>query len=115
MGLHREFLRAGSDVMQAFTFYASEDKLFNRGYNAEKTFTCADVNTTSSNLAKQVADEGGALTLGGICQCPTYLSGSSKKEVQAEFRKQVKVFVDCGLDFLLCEVKRLEGWFSWTE
>ena len=27
----REFLRAGSDVMQAFTFYASEDKLINRG------------------------------------------------------------------------------------
>merc|ERR1712037_2290 len=25
--LHREFLRAGSDVMQAFTYYASEDKL----------------------------------------------------------------------------------------
>ena len=29
--LHREFLRAGSDVMQTFTFYASEDKLENRG------------------------------------------------------------------------------------
>lgn len=27
--LHREFLRAGSDVMQAFTFYASDDKLEN--------------------------------------------------------------------------------------
>ena len=29
--LHREFLRAGSTVMQTFTFYASEDKLDNRG------------------------------------------------------------------------------------
>lgn len=29
--LHREFLRAGADVMQAFTFYASDDKLENRG------------------------------------------------------------------------------------
>ena len=28
--LHREFLRAGADVMQAFTYYASEDKLVNR-------------------------------------------------------------------------------------
>ncbi|EPQ02635.1 Betaine--homocysteine S-methyltransferase 1 [Myotis brandtii] len=35
--LHREFLRAGSNVMQTFTFYASEDKLENRGnYVAEK-------------------------------------------------------------------------------
>ncbi|XP_029915138.1 betaine--homocysteine S-methyltransferase 1-like [Myripristis murdjan] len=25
--LHREFLRAGADVMQTFTFYSSEDKL----------------------------------------------------------------------------------------
>lgn len=32
--LHREFLRAGSDVMQTFTFYASDDKLANRGNNA---------------------------------------------------------------------------------
>lgn len=32
--LHREFLRAGSDVLQAFTFYASEDKLQNRGNKA---------------------------------------------------------------------------------
>lgn len=29
--LHREFLRAGSTVMQTFTFYASDDKLENRG------------------------------------------------------------------------------------
>jgi len=29
--LHIEFARAGSDVMQTFTFYASEDKLENRG------------------------------------------------------------------------------------
>lgn len=30
--LHREFLRAGSDVMQTFSFYASDDKLENRGH-----------------------------------------------------------------------------------
>ena len=32
--LHREYLRAGADVCQAFTFYASEDKLKNRGNSA---------------------------------------------------------------------------------
>merc|ERR1712223_1167069 len=63
-GLHREFLRAGADVMQAFTYYASDDKLDNRG------------------------NEGGALTLGGICQCPTYLDNAGKEAVQHEFRKQ---------------------------
>ena len=32
--LHTEFLRAGADVMQTFTFYAREDKLTNRGHTA---------------------------------------------------------------------------------
>jgi len=103
IGLHREFLRAGSDVMQAFTFYASDDKLINRGNKAGLNFTGADINRRASEIAKQVAAEGDALTLGGICQCPTYLSGVGKDKVQAEFRKQIQVFVDTDLDFLLCE------------
>jgi len=103
VGLHREFLRAGADVMQAFTFYASDDKLVNRGNTAGKTFTGAEINRRASELAKQVAAEGDALTLGGICQCPTYLSGAGKDKVQEEFRKQIKVFIDTDLDFLLCE------------
>ena len=57
----------------------------------------------------QVADEGGALTLGGLSQCPTYLSGMSKADVQKEFKKQIDVFVSEGLDFLLCEVSLLLG------
>ena len=90
--------------MQAFTFYASDDKLINRGNQAGKKFTGRDINLRASELAKQVAAEGNALTLGGICQCPTYLSGAGKEKVQAEFEKQIQVFVDSDLDFLLCEV-----------
>jgi len=45
--LHREFLRAGSDVMQAFTFYASEDKLTDRGNTAGKTIGSTYFNFTS--------------------------------------------------------------------
>jgi len=101
--LHREFLRAGSDVMQAFTFYASDDKLENRGNYAGQKFTGAAINKAAADHAKKVAAEGDALTLGGICQCPSYLSGAGKEKVQQEFRKQCQVFVDHGLDFLLCE------------
>lgn len=32
--LHSEFLRAGANVMQTFTFYASKDKLENRSHSA---------------------------------------------------------------------------------
>ncbi len=102
--LHREFLRAGADVMQALTFYASDDKLENRGNEAGKKHSGAAINKAAASLAKEVAAEGGALTLGGISQCPTYLSGAGKDKVKEEFRKQCKVFVDHGLDFLLCEV-----------
>ncbi|GLG96782.1 Homocysteine S-methyltransferase, partial [Gryllus bimaculatus] len=88
--LHREFLRAGSDVMQAFTFYASDTKLENRGNEAGQKFT-------------EVAAEGDALVAGGLSQTPTYLSASSKSDVQKDFRNQIKVFVENKLDFLICE------------
>ena len=62
-----------------------------------------NINKAACDLAKEVANEGGALTLGGVCQCPSYLSGKGKEAVQAEFRKQIQVFVENDLDFLLCE------------
>lgn len=101
--LHREFLRAGADVMQAMTFYASEDKLNDRGSKTGATIGVNAINVAAANLAKEVAKEGGALTSGSISQCPSYLNGEGKAKVQQEFRKQIKVFVDEELDFLICE------------
>jgi len=101
--LHREFLRAGADVMQAFTFYASDDKLKNRGNEAASKYTCAGINQAACDLAWGVAREGDALVLGGVCQTPTYLSGVGKEAVIAEFQKQLQVFVDNKVDFLLAE------------
>merc|ERR1719338_81807 len=62
--LHREFLRAGSDVMQAFTFYASEDKLINRGNMAGQKIGVEAINREAAKLAREVANEGDALTPG---------------------------------------------------
>ncbi|XP_071440868.1 betaine--homocysteine S-methyltransferase 1-like [Hetaerina americana] len=101
--LHREFLRAGADVMQALTFYASDTKLDNRGNKAGQMFTGKAINEAACRLAKEVAAEGDALVAGGLSQTPTYLSAKGKKEVQADFQKQVKVFLDNSLDFLICE------------
>ena len=89
--------------MQAFTFYASEDKLVNRGNSAGEKMGVDSINREAAKIATEVADEGGALTLGGICQCPSYLTGKTKDQVQAEFKKQLKVFEETGMDFLLCE------------
>merc|ERR1712223_2126626 len=68
--LHREFLRAGSDVMQAFTYYASEDKLTNRGNEAGRKIGCDAINRAAASIAKEVAAEGDALVSGGISQTP---------------------------------------------
>jgi len=103
MQLHREFLRAGSTVMQAFTFYASDDKLKNRGNKSSDTYTCAGINKAACDLAHKVADEGDALVAGGLSETPSFLSGKPKESVQDEFRTQVKVFMDNKVDFLIAE------------
>ena len=86
------------DLTQEFRF-----SLY-RGNEVGKKIGVEAINREACRIAKEVAAEGDALVLGGISQCPTYLSGMSKEEVQAEYRKQIKVFVEEGLDFLLCEV-----------
>lgn len=102
-GLHREFLRAGADVMQAFTFYASDDKLSNRGNKSSEKHTCRGINDAACRLAREVAEEGDGLVAGGLSQTPSYLSGMGKDKVQAEFKKQVDVFVENKVDFLIAE------------
>lgn len=42
--LHREFLRAGANVLQTFSFYASDDKLENRGNYAADKFSVSSFN-----------------------------------------------------------------------
>jgi len=101
--LHREFARAGADVMQTFTFYASEDKLDNRGNYAAKEYGVKDLNRAACKIAQEVADEYDALVCGGVCQTPTYLSGLGKQKTQDEFRKQMEVFLEEDVDFLLAE------------
>ncbi|XP_076332396.1 betaine--homocysteine S-methyltransferase 1-like isoform X2 [Tachypleus tridentatus] len=101
--LHREFLRAGSDVMQAFTFYASESNLKYRGNEAGENFSEDEINNEACKLAREVSEEGDCLVAGGFAQHPNYQPGTNKKKVQEDFRKQVDVFVENGVDFLICE------------
>nr|AGS56949.1 truncated homocysteine methyltransferase splice variant 3 [Sus scrofa]AGS56952.1 truncated homocysteine methyltransferase splice variant 6 [Sus scrofa] len=101
--LHREFLRAGSNVMQTFTFYASEDKLENRGNYVAEKISGQKVNEAACDIARQVADEGDALVAGGVSQTPSYLSCKSETEVKKVFRQQLEVFMKKNVDFLIAE------------
>ena len=60
--LHREFLRAGAEVLQALTFYASEDKLATVGLAGKVD----DINRAAVEVARQVAAEGDALVAGNL-------------------------------------------------
>uniref|UniRef100_A0A3P9M926 Betaine-homocysteine methyltransferase n=1 Tax=Oryzias latipes TaxID=8090 RepID=A0A3P9M926_ORYLA len=99
--LHREFLRAGSTVMQTFTFYASDDKLENRG-NTQR-FTGQQINEAACDLAREVANEGDALVAGGVSQTPSYMSCESEEAVKAIFKNQIDVFIRKDVDFLIAE------------
>uniref|UniRef100_A0A8C5EFL1 Betaine--homocysteine S-methyltransferase 1-like n=1 Tax=Gouania willdenowi TaxID=441366 RepID=A0A8C5EFL1_GOUWI len=99
--LHREFLRAGANVMQTFTFYASDDKLENRG-NVQR-FTGQQINEAACDLAREVAEEGDALVAGGVSQTPSFLSCKSENDVKQIFKKQLDVFVQKNVDFLIAE------------
>ena len=89
--------------MQTFTFYASEDKLDNRGNECASKYGVKEINDAACRLAHEVANEGDALVAGGISQTPAYLSGLGKEKVQAEFKKQVDSFVANKVDFLIAE------------
>merc|ERR1719189_2814914 len=101
--LHRQFARSGADVLQTFTFYASEDKLDNRGNYAAKSHGVSDINLAACKLAQQVSNEYGGLTAGGICQTPTYLSGLGEAKTKDEFRKQTEIFLENDVDFIIAE------------
>src|SRR6201998_3122804 len=55
--LHREFVHAGSDVVEAFTYYAHREKLRIVG----KEDLLEELNRRALEIAREVAEESGAL------------------------------------------------------
>src|SRR6267154_2894728 len=66
--LHRDFVHAGSDVVEAFTYYAHREKLRLIGREAQ----LEDMNRQALRIAKRVADESGTLFAGDICNTNVY-------------------------------------------
>ena len=83
--LHREFVHAGSDVVEAFTYYAHRQKL--RIIGREKDLK--PMNRTALRIAKKVARETGALFAGDICNTNIYdpADAKSEKSVRAMFEE----------------------------
>ena len=66
--LHREFLRAGADVMVALTYYAHREKLRDVGRGDDLEL----MNRQAVRIANEIAAEGGALVAGNICNTWCY-------------------------------------------
>jgi len=105
--LHRDFVHAGSDVVEALTYYAHREKLRVIGREGD----LEPINRRALAIAKAVAVETGALLAGDICNTNVFdpNDASSRSAVRAMFEEQVGWAVEAGVDFVVGET------FSWVE
>jgi betaine-homocysteine S-methyltransferase len=92
--LHREFLRAGVDVLQTMTFYASDDKLSTVGLEGRVD----DINRAAVKIACEVAAENNALVAGNLSLTWSYIpeDPSSADRVRALFDRQLEQQLGAG-------------------
>ena len=99
--LHLDFVHAGSDIVEALTYYAHREKLKVIGREAD----LEPINRRALEIAKSVATETGALFAGDICNTNVYdpTDPASHQAVRAMFEEQVGWAVDAGVDFVVGE------------
>src|ERR1044072_6414661 len=91
--LHREFVHAGSDVVEAFTYYAHREKLRLIG----KEHLLEAMNRQALATAEMVAREHGALFAGNVCNTNVFTGEeASKQTARAMFEEQVGWAVEAG-------------------
>ena len=92
--LHREFLRAGAEVLQTMTFYATDDKLATVGLAG----TVDEINRNAVRIARDAAAEGDALVAGNLSLTWAYepSNASSAEHVRSLFDRQLQDQLDAG-------------------
>lgn len=98
--LHREFLNAGSQVLQALTFFGTREKLNRAGYGSDTE----RINATAVKLAKEVAGDR-ALVAGSVSRTQlTEREGmGSLDKSRDHIAEQIRLLKDAGVDFLILE------------
>ena len=100
--LYREFVRAGTDVVVACTYYAHRSKLKSIGIEN----ALEQLNVQAVEMAVEAARETGALVAGNICNTweydPSNLAASEKR-VRAIFKEQIQWAKAGGADFIIAE------------
>ena len=108
--LHREFIRAGSDVVQAFTYYGHREKLRLIG----KEELLEPLQKNALQIAKDARDEFKDLDLlvcGDVANTNIYDPNDKKShsECQKMYEEQVVWAKEAGVDFVVAET------INWTE
>jgi betaine-homocysteine S-methyltransferase len=99
--LHREFVHAGSDVVEAFTYYAHREKLRVIG----EEHLLEPMNRQALRIAREVARESGTLFAGDLSNTNIYVpdDGETHRHARTAFEEQVAWAVDEGVDFFIAE------------
>ncbi len=105
--LHREFLRAGADVMVALTYYAHREKLRDVGREDD----LEAMNRQAVRIAREVAREGDALLAGNVCNTWAYDPDdpATKAAVRAMYTEQLGWAAEEGIDFVISETNDYLG------
>jgi betaine-homocysteine S-methyltransferase len=105
--VHRDFVHAGSDVVEAFTYYAHRAKLRIIG----REHDLAKINRAALRIAKRVARSTNTLLAGDICNTSIYGADDAKSHRQARrsFDEQTGWAVDAGVDFIIGETYSFAG------
>ena len=108
--LHREFIRAGSDIVQAFTYYGHREKLRLIG----KEELLEPLQKNALQIAKDAREEFKDLDLlvcGDVANTNIYDPNDKKShsECQKMYEEQVAWAKEAGVDFIVAET------INWTE
>jgi betaine-homocysteine S-methyltransferase len=104
--LHREFVNAGSDVVEAFTYYAHRAKLAVIG----KEDALEPLNRRALEIASIVAKQTGTLFAGNLSNTNVFEpTDVARRNTRAMFEEQVTWAAKAGADYIIAET------YSWLE
>jgi len=105
--LHEEFVHAGSDVVQAFTYYSHREKMRLVG----KEDLLEPINRQALEIASGVAGRNGSLLAGNVCNTNVYDPGdeATYAQVRSMFDEQVGWAANANADFVIGETFRYLG------
>ena len=109
--LHREFLRAGAEVMVALTYYAHREKLRDVGREGDLEAMNRQAVRIAREVAREGSADGGVLVAGNVCNTWAYDPDdpATARTVWAMYAEQLGWAAEEGVDFVISETNDYLG------